>query len=123
MSTTCTSRTSQSTYCDVVRSRVYVTDMSVADQVEMLIPVPDPLYEPGLLQTAAVDPAFAEAIEEFEANRAKYLSRRELVRRRYDRLLESVSGRALSWPAREFPSGSLTNWGRTDWSCSKPRRS
>ena len=78
-------------------------NMAVADQVELLIPVPDALYEPGLLQTAAVDPAFATAIAEFESNRAAGLSRRELVRRRYDRLMESVSGGAYAWPALSSP--------------------
>jgi hypothetical protein len=82
-------------------------NMAVADQVELLIPVPDPLYEPGLLQTAAVDPAFAVAIEEFEGNRARGLARRELVRRRYDRLTESVSGRAQSWPAIGSPPAEI----------------
>jgi hypothetical protein len=82
-------------------------NMAVADQVELLIPVPDPLYEPGLLQTAAVDPAFAEAIEEFEGHRARHLARRELVRRRYDRLTESVSGRAQTWPAIGSPSSEI----------------
>src|SRR6478609_763727 len=48
-------------------------NMAVADQVELLIPVPDPLYEPGLLQTAAVDGAFATAITDFEGNRAGQL--------------------------------------------------
>src|SRR6478735_3766505 len=63
-------------------------NMAVADQVELLIPVPDALYEPGLLQTAAVDGAFATAITDFEGNRAGQLARRELARRRYDRLME-----------------------------------
>ncbi|HEY6815476.1 MAG TPA: hypothetical protein VI168_08060 [Croceibacterium sp.] len=82
-------------------------NMAVADQVELLIPVPDQLYEPGLLQTAVVDPAFAEAIEEFEGNRARHLGRRELVRRRFDRLSESVSGKPQSWPEIGSPPSEL----------------
>lgn len=82
-------------------------NMAVADQVELLIAVPDALYEPGLLQRAEVDGAFADAIEEFEANRAKGLVQREFVRRIYDRLMESVSGTALSWSAITSPLGEM----------------
>nr|WP_166180939.1 hypothetical protein [Altererythrobacter segetis] len=82
-------------------------NMAIADRVELLIPVPDALYEPGLLQTAQVDPAFADAIAEFETNRATRLARRELVRRRYDRLMESVSGAVYAWPALSSPAAEI----------------
>ena len=82
-------------------------NMAVADRVELLIPVPDELYEPGLLQSASLDPAFAAAIAEFDANRATRLARREYVRRLYDRLRESVSGAAFAWPAQSSPAAEI----------------
>ena len=76
---------------------------SVPDRVELLIPVPDPMYEPGLLEVATVDPAFAAAIDAFGEDRGHWLARRGFVRRRYERLMESVSGVALGWPAVASP--------------------
>lgn len=78
-------------------------NMAVADRVEILVPVPDAFYEPGLLQVASVSPEFADAITEFEGDRALHLSRREFARRRYDRLVESISGTAHGWPASDSP--------------------
>lgn len=88
-----------------VREAALLAPISLAtsDRVELLVPVPDPLFEPGLLETAQVDGAFAEAITAFSADRNKWLARREFVRRRYERLMESVSGNALAWPASSSP--------------------
>ncbi len=72
-------------------------NMSVPDRVEMMIPVPDAMYEPGLLQKAEVDGRFGEAIKAFREDRGKWLLRRELYRRRYERLIESLTGSPLSW--------------------------
>lgn len=82
-------------------------NLSTSDRVELLVPVPDPLYEPGLLETAQVDGAFAEAITAFTADRSVWLTRREYVRRRYDRLMESVSGQAITWPASASPPSEI----------------
>ena len=37
-------------------------DRGTPDAVELLVPVPDASYEPGLLQTEVEDPAFVQAI-------------------------------------------------------------
>jgi hypothetical protein len=75
----------------------------IPDRVELLVPVPDPLYDPALLEVAVEDPRFAEAIADFRKDRANWLTRRESGRRRYDRLMESVSGLVTGWPASDLP--------------------
>ncbi len=73
------------------------------DAVEMLVPVPDEMYEPGLLQTELLDPEFARSIMRFRQDRKQWLIRREAARRRYDRLVESVSGVVNGWPKTDLP--------------------
>ncbi|HEX8238992.1 MAG TPA: hypothetical protein VF574_04545 [Allosphingosinicella sp.] len=75
---------------------------SVPDRVELLVPVPDRVYEPGLLEVAEEDPRFAQAVAAFREDRAQWLTRREVSRRRYDRLMESVSGIVLGWAATDL---------------------
>jgi hypothetical protein len=75
----------------------------IPDRVELLVPVPDSAYDPHLLEREAEDPRFAEAIGEFLNDRAMWLGRREAARRRYDRLLESVSGQVGGWPGADLP--------------------
>jgi len=76
---------------------------SIPDRVELLVPVEDSVYDPHLLEVEEEDPRFGEAVADFRADRAEWLSRREAGRRRYDRLMESVSGQALSWPGKDLP--------------------
>jgi hypothetical protein len=73
-------------------------NLSVADRVEMLVPVPDELYDPGLLTEEKIDSSFETKIDQFRKDRDRWLVNREIIRRRYDRLRESVSGIAMSWP-------------------------
>ncbi|HET9638541.1 MAG TPA: hypothetical protein VFP12_04970 [Allosphingosinicella sp.] len=76
---------------------------NVPDRVELLVPVPDSAYDPHLLEREVEDPRFAEAIAAFITDRALWLGRREAARRRYDRLLESVSGQVIGWPGGDLP--------------------
>jgi len=76
---------------------------NVPDRVELLVPVPDAAYDPRLLEREVEDPRFAEAIAAFLQDRALWLGRREAARRRYDRLLESVSGQVIGWPGGDLP--------------------
>jgi hypothetical protein len=78
-------------------------NLSVADRVEMLVPVPDELYDPGLLTEEKIDGSFASKIERFRKDRNRWLVNREIIRRRYDRLREGVSGIAMAWPAASMP--------------------
>jgi hypothetical protein len=76
----------------------------IPDRVEILVPVPDHVYDPGLLEIAVEDPRFTEAISAFREDRTMWLSRREGARRRYDRLMESVSGLVTGWPLADLPT-------------------
>lgn len=73
------------------------------DRVELLVPVPDTVYEPGLLEIEVEDPRFATAVAAIRADRARWLATREIGRRRLDRLNEAVSGQPGRWPATDLP--------------------
>jgi hypothetical protein len=79
-------------------------DPAAVDEVELLVPVPERVYDPGLLLTAQVDPAFDRAIAHFNIQRTQWLIRRELVRRRYDLLVRMATGHEPSWPAADPPA-------------------
>jgi hypothetical protein len=76
--------------------------LDVPDAVELLAPVPASVYEPGLLEVATVDPAFAQAMARYVADRTNWLVRRELVRRRRDLLRDSATGQRPAWPAEDI---------------------
>lgn len=76
---------------------------AVPDRVEMLVPVPDSMYDPGLLLPASVDDKFRVVIEAAVKDRDLWLVRREHVRRRIDVLMEGVSGHAIGWPLLSSP--------------------
>lgn len=78
--------------------------LDVPDCVELLVPVPEWVYEPGLLEVATVDPAFARAMNRYIADRSDWIIRRELVRRRRDLLLDALTGQRESWPAADLPT-------------------
>ena len=46
-------------------------DLFTADALEILVPVPQTLFEPGLLLTETVDPEFQQSIQEFSLRRGK----------------------------------------------------
>lgn len=71
--------------------------------VELLVPVPDTVYEPGLLQVEEEDPRFGQAIKALREDRQRWLVRRQMARRRYDRLMETVSGAVMGWPGSDLP--------------------
>ena len=79
-------------------------DRGQADAVELLVPVPDAVYEPGLLQIEAEDPRFGQAIKALRDDRTRWLVRRQMARRRYDRLMETVSGMVIGWPGTDLPA-------------------
>ena len=73
------------------------------DDVELLVPVPERVYEPGLLQTAVVDPEFNRAMTRYVADRTGWLVRREMIRRRRDLLIDAATGARPKWPATDLP--------------------
>lgn len=78
--------------------------LDTADTVELLVPVPERVYEPGLLEIGTVDPAFAQAIARFVADRTTWLVRREMIRRRRDLLIDGVTGKRPGWLASDLPA-------------------
>ena len=78
-------------------------DAGQGDAVQLLVPVPDAVYEPGLLRVAREDRRIGEAIKAMREDRTRWLVRRQMARRRYDRLLETVSGAVMGWPSSDLP--------------------
>jgi hypothetical protein len=78
-------------------------DSGSPEPVELLIPVPDDVYEPGLLQVEQEDSRFGQAIKSLRQDRQRWLVRRQMARRRYDRLMETVSGVVMGWPGTDLP--------------------
>jgi hypothetical protein len=89
-------------------------NLAYPDILELLVPVPERVYEPGLLETAVVDPAFAQAMAHYIDDRSDWLIRRELLMRRRDLLMDSVTGsrpshamlavtEALPYPSERAP--------------------
>lgn len=77
--------------------------LDAADEVELLVPVPERVYEPGLLEVATVDPAFTQAVARYTGDRTSWLIRREMVRRRRDLIVDGVTGCRPTWPATDLP--------------------
>ncbi|HTM19801.1 MAG TPA: hypothetical protein VL172_04815, partial [Kofleriaceae bacterium] len=68
-------------------------NLSLRDQVQLLVPVPARYYDPDLLKLdERVHPLFDLEIARLERERQLLLSRRDGLRRRYDTLLRSVTG-------------------------------
>lgn len=78
-------------------------DRGDPDGVELLVPVPDEFYEPRLLQTETADSRFGTAISQLRDARTEALIRRQMARRRHDRLIETVSGEVQGWPDADLP--------------------
>lgn len=73
-------------------------DTFTPDQVQVLIPVAQNLYDPYLLKLEKIDPQFIEAIRLLVAKRGEWLYRRELVRRRGAIIFEAIDGSAPVYP-------------------------
>lgn len=98
--------------------------MDIPDRVELLVPVPAAVYEPGLLERAAVDGAFAQAVDRYTRDRTEWLVRRELVRRRRDILTDAVTGQRAEWPVADLPASEALPYPatRAPVTCTRIRR-
>jgi hypothetical protein len=76
-------------------------NLDIIDEVELLVPVPERLYEPGLLEIANIDHAFPQAVTRALADRTEGLVRRELIRRRRDVLMDGATGARPAWPTAD----------------------
>src|SRR5205823_5678349 len=98
--------------------------LDIPDSVELLVPVPAAVYEPGLLEIATVDPAFSRAETRYVADRTDWLVRRELVRRRRDLLRDAATGQRPAWPADDLPTDETNPYpdARGPVTCTRVRR-
>lgn len=68
------------------------------EEVELLVPVPQPWYEPRLLHEELVDPAFQQAIAAAVTRRGEFLQRRGDVRAKAGALFRATQGEDLTFP-------------------------
>jgi hypothetical protein len=74
-------------------------NLSLRDQVQVLVPVPARFFDPDLLQLdERVHPLFDSEIARLEGERLRLLTRRDGLRRRYDALAKAVGGTHPSYP-------------------------
>lgn len=73
-------------------------DLFVPDEIQVLVPVPQAWFEPGLLRREVVSPAFLETIDALVRRRGKWLRRRLEVRHR-----KAVIDRAIGILEETYP--------------------
>jgi hypothetical protein len=74
-------------------------NLSLRDQVQLLVPVPARYFDPDLLKLdERVHPLFDLEISRLEGERLRLLSRRDGLRRRSDWLMQAVTGSLPSYP-------------------------
>jgi hypothetical protein len=72
------------------------TDLT--DRAQILVPVPQTVYEPDLLVTASIDAEFGSTRDAFLARRAEVLARRGVVRGRVSALARATDGKPPVFP-------------------------
>jgi hypothetical protein len=73
-------------------------DLSTADEVQVLVPVPQQWYEPNLLKVERVDPVFIATIDHHARRRRKLLARRMQVRDRAAGVDVAMGRTPVAWP-------------------------
>lgn len=74
-------------------------DTTVPDHMRLLVPVPETLFEPGLLHRELPDPEFQRTLDRFLARRASVLARRGDVRSKASALALAATGNAIEYPS------------------------
>ena len=69
-----------------------------SNQVKLLVPVPDDLYDPDLLKVEQLDSIFTETLTRFIDRRADQLNRRQIVRDRITQLQLAINGTPPRFP-------------------------
>jgi len=82
-------------------------DLFTPDQVRLLVPVPQKVWEPRLLHGEAVDLRFRQAIDEAVTRRSDWLNRRDNVRQKAAVLLQALTGLRPAYPSPEDDPGRL----------------
>ncbi|HET8747460.1 MAG TPA: hypothetical protein VFM98_17805, partial [Ramlibacter sp.] len=74
-------------------------NLSLRDQVQLLVPVPARLYDPELLKLDVhVHPLFDLEIARLARERVQVLTRRDALRRRFDLLTQAIVGELPAYP-------------------------
>jgi hypothetical protein len=73
-----------------------VPDDPVSEDVQVLVPVPEAMFDPDLLVEEEVDPAFQEAIDEITDRRAEFRARRDDLRYKVDALNHALGGKDVA---------------------------
>ncbi len=68
---------------------------NISEEVMVIVPVPQAVYEPHLLETELVSPEFQAAIDQLVVERADWLGRRLYLRHRRDALLAATDPDAV----------------------------
>lgn len=76
-------------------------DLFVPDDVQVLVPVPQAWFEPGLLRRETVSPAFLETIDALVRRRGKWLRRRLEVRHRKAVIDRAIGSLEETYPDRD----------------------
>ena len=71
---------------------------SEVPQVEILVPVPEDLYDPRLLVREEIDPEFGETTARFLERRGEQRQRRDDVRGKHDVLAQAIDGETPTYP-------------------------
>ncbi|HEY2294739.1 MAG TPA: hypothetical protein VGM86_28895, partial [Thermoanaerobaculia bacterium] len=84
-------------------------DVAKAEEVQILVPVPGALYEPELLIQERVDPEFETTLASFQADRNRWLGRREDVRGKAKALAQALGGTQAKLPFPETDPDAQTD--------------
>lgn len=82
-------------------------DLSIGEEVRVLVPVPQAVFEPELLTVEKPNPEFARTLRRFELTRETALLSRESLRSRARALAQVLDGRSLDFPAVAADPGRL----------------
>lgn len=86
------------------------------ERVRILVPVPQAVFDPHLLNDDVIDPRFAITLNEFLLERARWLGARQGLRQRASVTARAISGRALKVPLisedkQALETEALAPWG------------
>ncbi|MFH7319191.1 hypothetical protein ACHHRT_01125 [Desulfurivibrio sp. D14AmB] len=73
-------------------------DLNTPDRVEVLVPVPQPFYDPQLLVVETLDPEFEQSVARLVTVRDQWLGRRLVVRNIASALQRAIKGQPLLYP-------------------------
>lgn len=69
---------------------------AISEEIMVLVPVPQAVYEPHLLETELVSPEFQQAIDQLVVERTDWLGRRIYLRSRRDALLAAIDPQSVA---------------------------